>query len=496
MKTHNNLMIMGTASGVGKSATVTALCRIFQKDGYRVCPFKSQNMALNSYVTKDGKEMGRAQAVQAEAIGLEPQAWMNPILLKPSHDKKIQIIIEGKSFGNLTGSEYHKYKQNLLPKLEEIYHRIEENYDISVIEGAGSPAEINMLEEDISNFGMARIANAPVILVADIDRGGVFASIYGTIMLLGEKDRRRVQGIIINKFRGNVEVLKPGLEKIKALTGVPVLGVLPYADFNLEDEDSLSEKYQSFKFSKHSNHIKISVIKLKHISNATDMDALAIYEDVEIQFVTERSQIGKEDMIIIPGSKNTIDDLKWLKESGIAAEIMKRAKTETIIFGICGGFQMLGKKVKDPYHIEGEIEELDALGLFNLETIMEKEKTLVQYTGTLRVEKGMLKALDNLELRGYEIHQGVTRGDEENLTDDDRIVFVNKDNIMATYLHGIFDNKEFTEALLNEIRRRKGLEEINHNISYEEYKRKEFDKLEKLVRENVDMDTIYKIMGL
>ncbi|KDE65614.1 hypothetical protein FUSO4_06260, partial [Fusobacterium necrophorum DJ-1] len=212
--------------------------------------------------------------------------------------------------------------------------------------------------------------------------------------------------------------------------------------------------------------------------------------------VTERSQIGKEDMIIIPGSKNTIDDLKWLKESGIAAEIMKRAKTETIIFGICGGFQMLGKKVKDPYHIEGEIEELDALGLFNLETIMEKEKTLVQYTGTLRVEKGMLKALDNLELRGYEIHQGVTRGDEENLTDDDRIVFVNKDNIMATYLHGIFDNKEFTEALLNEIRRRKGLEEINHNISYEEYKRKEFDKLEKLVRENVDIDTIYKIMGL
>lgn len=496
MKTHKNLMIMGTASGVGKSATVTALCRIFQKDGYRVCPFKSQNMALNSYVTKDGKEMGRAQAVQAEAIGLEPQAWMNPILLKPSQDKKIQIIIEGKSFGNLTGAEYHKYKRKLLPKLEEIYHMIEENYDISVIEGAGSPAEINMLEEDISNFGMARIADAPVILVADIDRGGVFASIYGTIMLLKEEDRKRVKGIIINKFRGNKEVLEPGFEIIEKLTEVKTLGVVPYADFNVEDEDSLSEKYQSFKFSKHSNHIKISVIKLKHISNATDMDALSMYEDVEIQFVTERSQIGKEDMIIIPGSKNTIDDLKWLKESGIATEIMKRAKTETIIFGICGGFQMLGKKVKDPYHIEGEIEELDALGLFNLETIMEKEKTLVQYKGTLRGEKGMLKDLHNLELRGYEIHQGVTRGDEENLTDDDRIVFVNKDNIMATYLHGIFDNKEFTEALLNEIRRRKGLEEINHNISYEEYKRKEFDKLEKLVRENVDIDTIYKIMGL
>ncbi|HEY4532779.1 MAG TPA: cobyric acid synthase [Fusobacterium sp.] len=495
MKTHKNLMIMGTASGVGKSATVTALCRIFQKDGYRVCPFKSQNMALNSYVTKDGKEMGRAQAVQAEAIGLEPQAWMNPILLKPSNDKKIQIIIEGEAIGNLTGPEYHCFKQTLVPRLTEIYEKIQKQYEISVIEGAGSPAEINMLEEDISNFGMAKIADAPVILVADIDRGGVFASIYGTIMLLKEEDRERVKGIIINKFRGNKEVLEPGFEIIEKLTGVKTLGVVPYADFNLEDEDSLSEKYQSFKFNKHSNHIKISVIKLKHISNATDMDALSMYEDVEIQFVTERSQLGKEDMIVIPGSKNTIDDLKWLKESGIAAEIMKRAKTETIIFGICGGFQMLGKKVKDPYHIEGEIEELDALGLFNLETVMEKEKTLVQYKGTLKVQEGMLKDLHNLKIKGYEIHQGITQGDEENLTDDDRTVFVNKDNIMATYLHGIFDNKEFTAALLNEIRRKKGLEEVE-DISYEEYKRREFDKLEKLVRENVAIDTIYQIMGL
>ncbi len=496
MKTHKNLMVVGTASGVGKSATVTALCRILQKEGYSVCPFKSQNMALNSYVTKDGKEMGRAQAVQAEAIGLEPQAWMNPILLKPSGDKKIQIIIEGKAIGNVTGPEYHRFKKTLVPKLAEIYAKIQKQYEVSIIEGAGSPAEINMLEEDISNFGMAKIADAPVILVADIDRGGVFASIYGTIMLLKEEDRKRVKGIIINKFRGNKEVLEPGFEMIEKLTGVETLGVVPYAEIDIEDEDSLSEKYKSFKLNKNAKQIKISVIKLKHLSNATDIDALSIYDDVEIQFVTERSQLGKEDMIVIPGSKNTIDDLKWLKESGIAEEIMKRVKTETIVFGICGGFQILGKKIKDPYHIEGEMEELDALGLFDLETIMEKEKTLVQYKGNLKVEKGILKNLNNLEITGYEIHQGITQGKEENLTDDDRTVFVNKDNVIATYLHGIFDNKEFTATLLNEIRRRKGLEKVNDNISYEEYKRKEFDKLETLLRENVDIDKIYKIMGL
>ena len=491
-----NLMIVGTSSGAGKSLFVTALCRIFYKDKYKVSPFKSQNMALNSYITKDGKEMGRAQVVQAEASGLEPDVNMNPILLKPSTMNKIQIIVCGKSIGNMSGIEYNQYKRNLIPILKETYSKIENENDIVVIEGAGSPAEINMKEEDISNFAMARIADAPVILVADIDRGGVFASIYGTIMLLKEEDRKRIKGIVINKFRGNKEVLKLGFEIIENLTGVKTLGVIPYTDIDIEDEDSLSEKYKSFKLNKNSNKIKISVIKLKHISNATDIDALSIYDDVEIQFVTERSQIGNEDLLIIPGSKNTIDDLKWLKESGIAEEIIKRARTETIILGICGGFQILGNKVKDPYHIEGDIEELNALGLLDLETIMENEKTLVQYKGKLAIDNGLLKALNNFEIKGYEIHQGITKGNEKNLTTDDRTIFVNRDNIIATYLHGIFDNKDFTDSLLNEIRRRKGLEEVNDNISYEEYKLKEFDKLEKLVRENVDIDEIYKIIGL
>ncbi|QQB73235.1 cobyric acid synthase [Fusobacterium canifelinum] len=486
-----NLMIVGTSSGAGKSLFVTALCRIFYKDKYKVSPFKSQNMALNSYITKDGKEMGRAQVVQAEASGLEPNVNMNPILLKPSTMNKIQIIVCGKSIGNMSGVEYNQYKKNLIPILKETYSKIESENDIVVIEGAGNPAEINIKEEDISNFAMARIADAPVILVADIDRGGVFASIYGTIMLLNEEDRKRIKGIVINKFRGNKEVLKPGFEIIENLTGIKTLGVIPYTDIDIEDEDSLSEKYKSFKLNKNSNKIKISVIKLKHISNVTDIDALSIYDDVEIQFVTERSQIGNEDLIIIPGSKNTIDDLKWLKESGIAEEIIKRARKETIIFGICGGFQILGNKVKDPHHIEGDIEELNALGLLDLETIMENEKTLVQYKGILN-----FKDLNNIEIKAYEIHQGITQGNEENLTNDDRVVFVNRKNIIATYLHGIFDNKEFTDYLLNEIRKRKGLEEVNNNISYEEYKLKEFDKLEKLVRENVDINEIYKIIGL
>ena len=491
-----NLMIVGTSSGAGKSLFVTALCRIFYKDKYKVSPFKSQNMALNSYITKDGKEMGRAQVVQAEASSLEPDVNMNPILLKPSTMNKIQIIVCGKSIGNMSGIEYNQYKKNLIPILKETYSKIENENDIVVIEGAGSPAEINIKEEDISNFAMARIADAPVILVADIDRGGVFASIYGTIMLLKEEDRKRIKGIVINKFRGYKEVLKPGFEIIENLTGVKTLGVIPYTDIDIEDEDSLSEKYKSFKLNKNPNKIKISVIKLKHISNVTDIDALSIYNDVEIQFVSERSQIGNEDLIIIPGSKNTIDDLKWIKKSGIAKEIIKRARTETIIFGICGGFQILGNKVKDPYHIEGDIEELNGLGLLDLETIMENEKTLVQYKGKLVVDNGILKILNNFEIKGYEIHQGITNGNEKNLTTDNRTIFVNRDNIIATYLHGIFDNKDFTDTLLNEIRRRKGLEEVNNNISYEEYKLKEFDKLEKLVRENVDIDEIYKIIGL
>lgn len=491
-----SLMIMGTSSGAGKSLFTTALCRIFFKDGYKVSPFKSQNMALNSFITKDGFEMGRAQVVQAEAAEKDADVRMNPILLKPSSMNKIQIIVKGKSIGNMSGVEYNKFKKNLKPILKECFEELKIENDIVVIEGAGSPAEINIKEEDISNFGMANIADVPVILVADIDRGGVFASIYGTIMLLKEEDRKRIKGIVINKFRGNKDVLQSGFDIIENLTGIKTLGILPYSNIDIEDEDSLSEKYKNLKNnSKDKNKIKISVIKLKHLSNLTDIDALSIHDDVEINFINDRHNLGNEDIIIIPGSKNTIDDLKFLKESGIAEEIKKLSQKDILIIGICGGFQMLGNKVKDPYGIEGNIKELDALSLLNLETVMEKEKTLIQYSGKFSENiVGYLKNISGNTIKGYEIHQGLTFGNEENLTDDERIIFVNKDNIIGTYLHGIFDNKIFTNKILNDIRKKKGLNQIENNISYEEYKKVQYDKLENIVRENININEIYRIM--
>ena len=489
---HRNLMVVGTSSGAGKSITVTGLCRIFYNDGYSVAPFKSQNMALNSFITKDGDEMGRAQVVQAMAGKIEPQAFMNPILLKPTTAKKIQVIVNGKSIGNMSGLEYGKFKLTLKPEIMNSYNKIRENFDICVIEGAGSPVEINIKEEDIANMGMAAMADAPVILVADIDRGGVFASVYGTIMLMAPEERARVKGVIINKFRGDVEILKPGLKKLEELTGVPIVGVLPYSEIDIEDEDSLTDK---FKKSKETKGIKVSVIKLKHISNFTDIDALSIQEDVSINYVTSADELGDEDMIVIPGSKNTIDDLKDLKDRGIAVEIIKASRKGTVIIGICGGFQMLGERVKDPYGIESDIKEIPGLGILDMETIMEKEKNTTQYSGELKNTTGIISGLDGVKIKGYEIHQGVTAGNEKAVTDDDHTVAVVKDNVFGTYLHGIFDNEEVTRNILNKIREKKGLEEMEAGITFDEYREQEFDKLEKIFRENLDMKKIYEILG-
>lgn len=489
---HRNLMVVGTSSGAGKSITVTGLCRIFYKDGYKTAPFKSQNMALNSFITKSGGEMGRAQVVQAMAAGIEPEAYMNPILLKPTTARKIQVIINGKSIGNMSGLEYGKFKLSLKPEIMNCYNLIRDNYDISVIEGAGSPVEINIKEEDIANMGMAAMADAPVILVADIDRGGVFASVYGTIMLMTPEERARVKGVIINKFRGDVEILKPGLKKLEELTGVPVVGVMPYSDIDIEDEDSLTDR---FKKSKENKGIKVSVIKLKHISNFTDMDALSIQKDVSINYVTSADELGDEDMIIIPGSKNTIDDLKDMKDRGIAMEIIKASRKGTAVVGICGGFQMLGERVKDPHGIESEIKEIPGLGILDMETVMEREKNTVQYTGKLTNTSGLIEGLDGVVVKGYEIHQGVTSGNEQIVTEDDHTVAVVKDNILGTYLHGIFDNEEVTRNILNKIREKKGLEQQGAGMTFDEYREREFDKLEKVMRENIDMKKIYEILG-
>lgn len=486
-------MVVGTSSGAGKSITVTALCRVLTKDGYKVSPFKSQNMALNSFVTKSGLEMGRAQVVQAYACMIEPEAYMNPILLKPTTDRKIQIIVNGKSIGNMSGIEYGKFKTSLKPEIMKSYDYIRENYDISILEGAGSPVEINIKGEDIANMKMAEMADSPVILVADIDRGGVFASIYGTIMLMSEKERARVKGVIINKFRGDINILKSGLEEIEKLTGVPVIGVMPYTNVDIEDEDSVTERFKRFQKKK---GINISVIKLKHISNFTDIDALRMVEDISIKYINSVDEMGEEDIIIIPGTKNTIDDLKELKDNGIATEIIKASKNGKVIIGICGGFQMLGEKIKDPYGIESEIKEIPGLGLLELETVMEKEKNTTQYEGKLSNCTGLLEGLEGEEIKGYEIHQGVTFGNESKVNDEDRIVTVVKgENIFATYLHGIFENEKITRNILNKVRAKKGIELQMKGITFDEYREQQLDKLEKIFRENVDIDKIYEILG-
>lgn len=486
-------MVVGTSSGAGKSITVTALCRVLTKDGYKVSPFKSQNMALNSFVTKSGLEMGRAQVVQAYACMIEPEAYMNPILLKPTTDRKIQIIVNGKSIGNMSGIEYGKFKTSLKPEIMKSYDYIRENYDISILEGAGSPVEINIKGEDIANMKMAEMADSPVILVADIDRGGVFASIYGTIMLMSEKERARVKGVIINKFRGDINILKSGLEEIEKLTGIPVIGVMPYTNVDIEDEDSVTERFKRLQKKK---GINISVIKLKHISNFTDIDALRMVEDINIKYINSVDEMGEEDIIIIPGTKNTIDDLKELKDNGIATEIIKASKNGKVIIGICGGFQMLGEKIKDPYGIESEIKEIPGLGLLELETVMEKEKNTTQYEGKLSNCTGLLEGLEEEEIKGYEIHQGVTFGNESKVNDEDRIVTVVKgENIFATYLHGIFENEKITRNILNKVRAKKGIELQMKGITFDEYREQQLDKLEKIFRENVDIDKIYEILG-
>ncbi|WP_294529832.1 cobyric acid synthase [uncultured Fusobacterium sp.] len=490
---HRNIMVVGTSSGAGKSITVTALCRVLTKDGYKVSPFKSQNMALNSFVTKSGLEMGRAQVVQAYACMIEPEAYMNPILLKPTTDRKIQIIVNGKSIGNMSGIEYGKFKTSLKPEIMKSYDYIRENYDISILEGAGSPVEINIKGEDIANMKMAEMADSPVILVADIDRGGVFASIYGTIMLMSEKERARVKGVIINKFRGDINILKSGLEEIEKLTGIPVIGVMPYTNVDIEDEDSVTERFKRLQKKK---GINISVIKLKHISNFTDIDALRMVEDINIKYINSVDEMGEEDIIIIPGTKNTIDDLKELKDNGIATEIIKASKNGKVIIGICGGFQMLGEKIKDPYGIESEIKEIPGLGLLELETVMEKEKNTTQYEGKLSNCTGLLEGLEGEKIKGYEIHQGVTFGNESKVNDEDRIVTIIKgENIFATYLHGIFENEKITRNILNKVRAKKGIELQMKGITFDEYREQQLDKLEKIFRENVDIDKIYEILG-
>ncbi len=493
---HKKIMIQGTGSSVGKSLVTAGLCRIFYKDGYRVSPFKSQNMALNSFVDEDGLELGRAQVVQAEMGGEKPRAYMNPILLKPNADDYSQVIFMGKPCGNVNAVEYFSQTEKLRKVAMEGYEEIRKNYDVCVLEGGGSPAEINLREVDVVNMGMAEMVDAPVILVSDIERGGVFAQIYGTIMLLDENDRDRIKGIIINKFRGNKEILDPGIEMIKKRLkdegiDIPILGVLPFLDVKIEEEDVLAKKLTA---KKSHNDINISVIRTPKMSNYTDFDVFEFYSDVALNYVDSPEDIGDEDMIIIPGSKNTIGDLLFMKETGIYDKIIEEAGKGKLVFGICGGLQILGDKIMDPLCVETPLGEENGLGLLDITTTMGEEKSTYQVEKTLINCRGILEGLDGIGVKGYEIHQGQTEGKEEVFLDGDAYVGVYKNNIMATYLHGIFDNGKFTRHILNYLREKKNLGHSSEIIDYEEVKKIEFDKWEKHLRHNLDMDKIYEIL--
>ncbi|MGN9163378.1 cobyric acid synthase [Clostridium sulfidigenes] len=493
------IMIQGTASSVGKSILVTALCRIFKQDGYSVCPYKSQNMSLNSYITLDGKEMGRAQVLQAYAAGLEPEVYMNPILLKPTTDKNCQIIFNGEVYGYSNAKEYHNLKVKFKDDLKSAFEKLENQFDIIVMEGAGSPAEINLRDNDIVNMGMAELIDAPVLLVGDIDKGGVFASLLGTIMLLSDSEKDRVKGTIINKFRGDISLLKPGVDSLEELTHRDCLGVVPYFKLDLEDEDGAVDLNKNI-----TDKIDIAIIRLPHISNFTDFDALSIEPDVSVRYVETVTEFKTPDLVIIPGTKNTLGDLEYLKKSGLYNKIREYEVNGKII-GICGGYQMLGKVLEDPYGVETTLESMEGLDILPIKTVFEEKKITTRVNGI--IAKDLINNDTPLSIYGYEIHMGKTtlldegkslininKSNNEEANHLDGVVN-NKGNVMGTYIHGIFDGVEFRQHIINELRRDKGIEE-KVSMPYEHLREKELDKLADLVRASIDMNKIYKIMGL
>ncbi len=510
------LMIQGTGSGAGKSLIAAAFCRIFRDKGLRVAPFKAQNMALNSYITSEGGEIGRAQALQAEAAGIEPSVDMNPVLLKASGETGSQVVLQGKVHSTMKASQYYAFRKEAWETVRKSYARLSRGYDVIVIEGAGSPAEINLMDVDIVNMAMARHAKAPVLLVGDIDKGGVFASLYGTVKLLG-RDKRRIKAFVINKFRGDVEILRPGLDMIREKTGVPVAGVLPYIhDIGLPEEDGMALQRQSEIRSEKSEvkTIRIVVVRLQYISNFTDFDPFYHEPDVEILYSSHPSDIENADLVIIPGTKNTVKDLLFLQKRSLDTSIENAYGKGVMIMGMCGGYQMLGRKIFDPYGVESSHPEIGGIGLLDIETIFGKEKR------TCRVEAEMTGGKrfgGDAILKGYEIHMGHSTGDIglfsvrkapgavrsaadglQSTNHDSGPVLdgSQKGNCWGTYLHGIFDNDLFRRDLLNELRERKGLAPLEPGCCYAEIREEAIGRLADIVRTNIDMDLIEGILGI
>ena len=441
------IMVQGTMSGAGKSLLCAALCRIFAQDGYRVAPFKSQNLALNSFVTKDGLEMGRAQVVQAEAAGIEPDTRMNPILLKPTTDVGSQVIVNGQVRGNMQAMEYFRRKRDYIPAVLEAYNSLASEYDVIVIEGAGSPAEINLKQDDIVNMGLAKLVDAPVLLVGDIDRGGVFAQLYGTVALLEEDERRRIKGVVVNKFRGDRAILEPGLKTLEELCGIPVAGVIPYTHVDIDDEDSLTERFGR---STERKLLDIAVIRVPRISNFTDFSPFEHYENVSLRYVDQVSDLHRPDMILLPGTKSTIADLRWLRQSGLEAAILKAADAGTLIFGVCGGYQMLGS-----YYETYDGQRCDFIGALDLYTVGSKTRMI----GNYKFKCG--EAAGGSVVVGFENHSGKThlgRGMEPLGTvlagfgnnGEDGTEGAHYKNVFGTYSHGpmLPKNPEFCDMLL------------------------------------------------
>lgn len=495
-----NLMIQGTMSNAGKSILTAGILRVLKQDGYRVAPFKSQNMALNSYITREGLEMGRAQVMQAEAAGIEPNVWMNPILLKPNSDMGSQVIVNGEVFGNREARDYFRMKKSLIPAIMKAYGELDSRYDIIVIEGAGSPAEINLKENDIVNMGLAALVDAPVLLVGDIDRGGVFAQLLGTIWLLEAEERTRVKGLVINKFRGDKSILDPGLKQLYDKCGIPVTGVIPYVKLDIDEEDSLSEKLERRTAA---GGIDAAVIRVPHISNFTDFGMLEGCEEVSVRYVRSAGELGKPDLLLLPGSKNTMADLLWMRENGLEAGIQRLAGEGCRIMGICGGYQMLGSLLEDPEGVEHG-GRLAGMGLLPVVTRFRGKKRRTRVEGKVGKLSGVFEQMSGTRAEGYEIHMGESAVSEDcgcfaDVTDcvtgqqyADGCV---KGNVCGTYIHGILDSPELLKGLLEPLYREKGIQPGVYR-DLQAYKQEQYDRLADVIRMHLDMEAVYRITGL
>ena len=479
------IMVQGTMSNAGKSLLVAGLCRIFKQDGYRVAPFKSQNMALNSFITSEGLEMGRAQVMQAEAAGMTPMVCMNPILLKPTNHTGSQVIVNGEVLGNMSARDYFAFKKQLVPDIKKAFKKLEEYADIIVIEGAGSPAEINLKQNDIVNMGMAEMVDAPVLLVGDIDRGGVFAQLLGTLMLLEEKEKKRVKGLVINKFRGDKSILDPGIEMLEEKGDVPVVGVVPYMELSLEDEDSLTERFDR----KSEGLIDIAVIRYPRISNFTDFNVFEQMPEVTVRYVTSISELHHPDIIFLPGSKNTMGDLKWMRQNGLEAAV-KKLSEDIPVFGICGGYQMLGQEISDPDGVE-EGGKIRGMELLPVSTILMPEKKRCQIEGKIERLSGLFHVLSDCTFKGYEIHMGRTGTEEKVVVTSDM-----NENIYGSYVHGLFDEGTIANSMIQTLAEKKGIEIENGEFEdYQTFKDKQYDKLADTLRMYLNMEEIYEMLG-